>query len=140
MNKVKGIYAIKDKRSDKVIYVGQTKDFQDRKRRHFRIKEKERPIDNYMFYQGKDNFEMYTIEELNKDMSLEEIRNKEQFYIEKYNTIIEGFNKQRSGTAYTCMNEHRKQYLINYYLREEYKKKHREQCKNSRIKLNTETL
>ena len=95
MNKICCIYAIKDKRSDKVIYIGQTKDFNHRKSNHFA--ESNAPIDKYMFEQGRNNFEMYVLEELSDTISIEEMRNKEQYYIEKYNTIETGLNKWRSG-------------------------------------------
>jgi len=50
-DKKKCIYAIKDKRNDKVIYIGQTKDFEQRKIGHF--SGKIIPIDKYILEQGR---------------------------------------------------------------------------------------
>lgn len=97
-DKIKCIYGIKDKRDDKVIYIGQTGNFIKRKKSHF--SDKRRSVAKYMFEQGRDNFEMFILEELNEDISKEEMRNKEQFYIEKYNTLEVGLNKNRSGNIY----------------------------------------
>lgn len=122
MNKVKCIYAIKDKRSDKVIYIGQTKDFQQRKKRHFI--DKKTHIDNFMFEQGRDNFEMYVIEEFSDNISKEIMKMKEQEYIEKYNTIKEGLNIKNSGNK-----EFQEQYQEEY--NKEYRKtqKYKDICK-----------
>lgn len=153
MNKICCIYAIKDKRSDKVLYIGQTKDYKTRKSHHFG--KPFRPVDFYTFNEGRDNFEMFILEELIEEMSIEEIRNKEQDYIEKYNTIENGFNKRRSGNY--SKGEKRKQYMNNYYNSEQYKEwyndyysrpevkeRKRQQTKismrNRRLKLNIETL
>lgn len=95
MKKIKCIYAIKDKRNDKVIYIGETVNFKKRKQDHFSAAITY--IDNYMYEQGRDNFEMYVLELLNEDISIEEMRNKEQDYIEKYDTYLNGLNVRNSG-------------------------------------------
>lgn len=95
MNKVKCIYAIKDKRSDKVIYVGQTVNFKKRKEHH--LYDNNRPIDIYIVQQHRENFDIYILEELPKDLSKEEMRNREQYYIDFYDTYNNGFNMRQSG-------------------------------------------
>lgn len=97
MNKICCIYAIKDKRSDKVLYIGQTKNFKNRRKVHFSNTKYKRPMDQFMYNEGYDNFEMYVLEELPDDTTLEEMRNKEQFYIDKFDTFNNGLNKRRSG-------------------------------------------
>ena len=93
--KIKCIYAIKDKRNDKVIYIGQTGNFKKRQSEHF--SDKRRRVTKYMFDEGRDNFEMFVLEELSDDTSIEEMRNKEQNFIDKFNTHNDGFNIIKSG-------------------------------------------
>ena len=129
MEKIKCIYAIKDKRSDKVLYIGQTKDFKRRKNEHF--KDIEQPIDNFMLQNGRDNFEMYVLEEINEDISLNEIKNKENFYINKFDTYNNGFNMYHSGN---CTDE--KSYQLEYSRTEKRMKQISNYKKNNREKIN----
>lgn len=119
MNKVKCIYAIKDKRSDKVIYVGQTKNFKQRKYYHFNTVQ--RPIQQYIFEQGRVNFEMFILEKLNEDITREEMIIKEQFYIDKYNTVEEGLNRYNSKIY--DKEEQQKRIRQKYYNSEKYQKR-----------------
>ena len=60
--KITAIYYIKDLRTDKIIYIGQTINYKKRKAYHFcSIKQ---PIDKYMFEEGRENFimEMFDID------------------------------------------------------------------------------
>lgn len=91
MDKIKCIYAIKDKRSDKVIYIGQTKDFNHRKSCHFN--DDKSIIDSFIFQEGREHFEMFLIEKLLDDITNEEIHSKEEKYILEYGTLFNGFNK-----------------------------------------------
>lgn len=106
MDKIKCIYAIKDKRNDKVIYIGQTGNFKKRQSEHF--SDKRRSVTKYMFEQGRENFEMNILEELNEDISKEEMRNKEQYYIDKFDTHNNGFNIINSGNISLNKQEYRK--------------------------------
>lgn len=116
-DKIKCIYAIKDKRNDKVIYIGQTKDFKQRKTNQFRGKNTH--ISKYMYEQGRDNFEMFILKELNEDISKEEMLKIEDFYIVKYNTLKpNGFNMIRSGYVNSDKNYVRERH--NKYCREVY--------------------
>ena len=95
MDKIKCIYAIKDKRNDKVIYVGMTTNLELRKDAHFCTKSSN--IAKYLFEQGRDNFEMIVLEYFEDNITIKEMRKKEDDYILKFNTIKEGLNKIRSG-------------------------------------------
>lgn len=121
MDKIKCIYAIKDKRNDKVIYIGQTKDFNHRKSNHFTTYN--RPIDKYMFEQGRYNFEMYIIKEFSNEILDEELLKEEDNLILKYNTIENGFNIKRSGNI-TFNEDYYKNKQKEHY--EEHKKECRE--------------
>lgn len=123
MDKIKCIYAIKDKRNDKVIYVGFTKNFKERKHRHFT--DKKLHIDNYMFDEGRNNFLMIIIEEFNEDISKDDMKMKEQNYIEKFNTIKTGFNKRNSGNK-NFQEQHQKEYRREYKKTEKSKEYHKE--------------
>lgn len=142
MNKIKCIYAIKDKRLDKVLYIGQTKDFKQRKSRHF--VGKSTPIDNYMYEQGRDIFEMLILEELSDNISIEELRNKENEYILKYNTIENGLNKWRSGNISFDKREYNREYYREYnreYRKsEKFKEYNREYQRKLRLKKKQEKL
>ena len=127
--KIKAIYYIKDLRNDKIIYIGQTNNFKDRKHRHFG--HKETPIDKYMFEEGRNNFimEMFDIDCTN--MSDDEILQKEGELILYYDTINTGINKRRSGLISKNRNIYRKKYLDEW--NKEYHKKyyqlHKEEIK-----------
>ena len=132
MNKIKCIYAIKDKRSDKVIYIGQTGNFKKRKSEHF--SDKRRRVTKYMFDEGYDNFEMYVLEELSDDTTLEEMRNKEQFYIDKFDTFNNGLNKRRSGNISADW----KEYCRDLKRTDKYKEKYKKWYENNKEKYQTE--
>ena len=116
--KITAIYYIKDLRTDKIIYIGQTKDFKERKRNHFSHKEK--PIDKYMYEEGRDNFLMEIFNNVDcTNMTKDEILNKEDELILYYETINNGLNKLRSGLI-------TKEDGYEKYKRTKYYKEHRE--------------
>lgn len=138
-DKIKCIYGIRDNRDNTFIYVGQTVNFYNRKSNHFNTKEK--PIDLYMFEQGRDNFEMIIIEKLNEDISKEEMKNKEQNYLEILNLLFPKklLNQKRSGNICSNMKEYyreyrktdkykeyRKQYDKEYYKTDKYREHKRQ--------------
>lgn len=132
MNKIKCIYAIKDKRSDKVLYIGQTKNFKQRKYQHFGCKRDK--IDNYIFQEGDENFEMYILEELNEDITRSEMYEKEQIYIEKYDTLNNGLNFKRSGNISADW----KEYCRELGQTDKYKEKNKKWYENNKEKYQTE--
>lgn len=127
MDKIKCIYAIKDKRNNKVIYIGQTVNFKRRRTEHFC--RNIQPIDLYMFEQDRNNFEMNILEEIYENISKEDLQNKEQEYIEHYNTTETGFNRNKSGNCKDMKKWYQdyhktdkyKQYQLNFFGSEKYK-------------------
>ncbi len=89
----KVIYGIKDLRTDQIIYIGQTKQFTERKRHHF--KDNTQVVDKYITSEGPENFDMFIIEEISDPNIV--ILSRENYYINLYNTIDFGFNKHLSG-------------------------------------------
>jgi len=157
--KITAIYYIKDLRNDKIIYIGQTRNFEGRKKCHFT--DKRNSVDNFMFSQGRENFSMEIFEDIDcTNLSEEEILKKEDELIEYYDTINNGLNKIRSGNISKDdskkyfreydrkyrKTEKRKEYLKKYYSTEEYKERKREACREYRVKkkaeksANTESL
>jgi hypothetical protein len=123
MEKIKALYYIKDNRTDKIIYIGQTKDFKNRKIQHFSSKVK--PVDKYMFDEGRDNFEMNIFNDIDcSNLSDEEMLKKEDELIVYYDTIKSGWNKLRSGLRWDddFWKEYRNEYFKEYRQTEEYKK------------------
>ena len=142
--KIKCIYYIKDLRTDKIIYIGQTINFDGRKQHHF--SHKKQPIDMFMFENGRENFSMEKFDIDYTNITYEEIKKKEDELILQYDTINNGLNKYRSGFVsedkeyqreykkeydkeynkeYRKTEKH-KQYLKEYYQSEKYKEKKRQ--------------
>lgn len=129
MDDIKCLYYIKDNRIDKVIYIGQTKNFENRKKKHFA--QKDRSIDLYMFNEGRENFSMNIFSDIDcTNMSIEEILKKEDELIVYYDTINSGFNKQRSGGKW--YGENRKDTVKNYY-NNSYSKKYYDETREYQI-------
>lgn len=85
-----GIYKITNKENGKV-YIGQATDIERRFSEH--KKQRKVPIDMYINIFGIDNFDYEIVEEC----SLEDLDEKEKFYIKEYNSIEEGYNYQEGG-------------------------------------------
>lgn len=138
--KIKAIYYIKDLRTDKIIYIGQTGNFQKRKRSHFC--HKEQPIDKYMYEEGRDNFLMEMFNNLDcTNMTEDEILNKEDELILYYDTINDGYNIRRSGNIAKNIKEYEHDYHTTYYQKqkengyyntEKLKNYHTEYCRQYR--------
>ena len=108
--KIKAIYYIKDNRNDRIIYIGQTKNFKQRKKEHFR--KNICPIDLYMFNEGRENFSMEIFEYIDvNDYTDEDLRKKEDELILQYDTINNGMNKIRSGLISKDKKEYKKEYI-----------------------------
>ena len=134
MDKIKGLYFIKDLRTDKVIYIGQTSDFEGRKKQHFYNKISH--IDKYMYEEGRENFIMEMFSDIDcTNMTDEERRIKEDELILQYDTINNGYNKRRSGLIsidkIKYCNEKRRERKISD---PDYKDKLKEYAKKSRLK------
>ena len=85
-----GIYKITNKQNGKT-YIGQSHNIQRRFSEH--KKKRLQTIDNYINIFGVDNFDFEILEEC----SQEELDEKEQYYINKFNSIEEGYNYQTGG-------------------------------------------
>lgn len=129
----KCIYYIKDLRTDKIIYIGQTKNFKQRQYDHFGSKDNQ-PIDSYMYNEGRENFTMGMFDIDCTNMTFDERKAEEDKLILHYDTINNGFNKQRSGLISKDKNEYMREYLKNhnykhqreYNKSEKWKELHRE--------------
>ena len=122
-DKIKCLYYIKDIRTDKIIYIGQTINFKNRKYIHFG--HKKQPVDEYMYNEGRNNFlmEIFNIDCLN--MTDEEILKKEDELILKYNTIDDGFNIKRSGLIMFTENYNRNRQREYFKNEENHKRKNK---------------
>lgn len=94
------IYCIEDMKTNQVVYVGQTTDFERRKKAHFMIAFNPKATEyNYPLYKairenGTDRYNIYLLDfGVPKDLLLE----KEREYIEKYNVLENGFNNISRG-------------------------------------------
>ena len=132
-DKIKAIYYIKDYRTDEIIYIGQTTDFKQRKYAHFGNTNS--AIACYMLNEGRKNFTMLPFEDIDvSNYSREELKNKENELIIKYDTINKGFNKNKSG-VYKSKNQYDKLFYSEnkeerkLYYREYYKNTKKEYCK-----------
>ena len=126
--KIKCIYYIKDLRTDKIIYIGQTINFNGRKAYHFY--NKICYIDKYMFEEGRENFSMEKFDIDCTNMTEEERKIKEQELIILYDTINNGFNKNKSGLISKNQKEYKADYMRNYLkTNDEYKEKQKQLLK-----------
>ena len=131
-NKIKCLYYIKDLRTDKIIYIGQTKDFNQRKNNHFRLNKN--PIDKYMFENGRYNFSMEIFTNIDySNITNEELRKTEDELIINYDTINTGFNRYRSGLITKNWNYYN-EYMKQYHKTEKYKEYNKEYHKTEKYK------
>ena len=86
-----GIYKITNKLNNKV-YIGQSNNIERRYQEHF--DDKQVTIDDYIAVLGKENFDFEVLEEC----TLDELSNKEQYYINLYNSKNKGYNFTKGGT------------------------------------------
>lgn len=132
--KIKCLYYIKDLRTDKIIYIGQTTDFKNRVHAHHY--DKRRSIDSYMINEGKDNFSIEPFDIDVSDYTEEEMINKEDELIVFYNTIEEGLNQYRSGNFKHNKKEYHNESMRKYSKTEKYKEWRKNYYKNNKEKIN----
>lgn len=95
------IYVYRKKETGQVVYVGQTCNISERRKQH----ERDEPFNNlraeynYPLSRAirKYGVEAFEFEILENELSLEEANMREDYWIEYYNTIINGYNQQRGG-------------------------------------------
>lgn len=109
--KIKCVYYIRDVRNNKIIYIGKTINFENRKKCHF--SDKRNSIDKYMFEEGRENFEILPFDDIDYiNTSDDELLKKENELILYYDTINKGFNKRRSGNIFK---DNPREYYKEYY-------------------------
>ena len=132
--KIKCLYYIKDLRTDKIIYIGQTIDFY--KRIHAHYYDKRRTIDNYIITEGKENFIIEPFDIDVSDFSDDDMKNKEDELILQYNTINEGLNCYRSNKNKYNKKEYHNESMRKYSKTEKYKEWRKNYYKNNKEKIN----
>lgn len=103
------IYVYRKKETGQVVYVGQTCNISERRKQH----EKDEPFNdlraeyNYPLNRAirKYGAEAFEFEVLENELSLEEANAREDYWIEYYNTIINGYNQQRGGNNRTKLTD-----------------------------------
>lgn len=95
------IYAYKKRSSNKIVYVGQTIDLKTRHKAHIEYDpynpntfEYNYPLSRGVRKYGKDEYELIILED---SISLEELNDKEIYYIELYRTYHDGYNQDTGG-------------------------------------------
>lgn len=103
MNTKNIIYAYKKKDEDKIVYVGQTVNLNNRHYRHFKIdpwdnclKEYNYPLSRGIRKYGEDAYELIILE---KNLKKEKMNEREKYWIEYYDTYYNGYNQSLGGSA-----------------------------------------
>ena len=103
MNTKNVIYAYKKKDEDKIVYVGQTVNLNNRHYRHFKIdpwdnclKEYNYPLSRGIRKYGEDAYELIILE---KNLKKEKMNEREKYWIEYYDTYYNGYNQSLGGSA-----------------------------------------
>lgn len=103
------IYIYRKKENKQVVYVGQTCNISERRKQH----EKDEPFNNlraeynYPLSRAirKYGAEAFEFEILESELSLEEANAREDYWIEYYNTMVNGYNQQRGGNNRTKLTD-----------------------------------
>ena len=100
MNNV--IYAYRKKSNQKIVYIGQTVNLQERHYRHIKhdpfnenLKEYEYPLSRGIRKYGEDEYELIILEE---NVKKEELNEKEKYWIAFYDTYFNGYNQSTGGS------------------------------------------
>lgn len=95
-----GIYKIEHKKTHKV-YIGQSIDVQRRLSAHRSRSTSDQQIDIVIQQEGVDQFSFEVLEEC----SVEKLNEREQYYIELYNSYLAGYNQTKGGkgTSGACV-------------------------------------
>lgn len=130
------VYKILDLRTDEIIYIGKSCDFKMRKSAHFT--HDKRPIDKYMFDEGRHNFEMSIIQD-NIETNDEAVKIEDNYILE-YQPFM---NKQRSGNISKDLKEyhntdkwreHHREYLRDYRNTDKWREYNRNYQKSEKMK------
>ena len=96
------IYAYKRKDINKIVYIGQTVNLNNRHYRHIKIdpyddtlKEYNYPLSRGIRKYGEDNYELIILEE---GLLREQLNEREKYWIKYYNTYYDGYNQSLGGS------------------------------------------
>lgn len=96
------IYAYKKKSTQKIVYIGQTVNLQNRHYKHTKIDpwdptlvEYNYPLSKGIRKYGVQEYELLVLEEVN---NIENLNEREIYYIKKYNTYYDGYNQTIGGS------------------------------------------
>lgn len=98
-----GIYKIENNINNH-IYIGLSKDIENRVKTHFNVcynsnsKEYNKVLYRAIRKYGKENFDILILEEC----TLDNLYDREKYYIEKYNSFKNGYNETRGGDGVSC--------------------------------------
>ena len=100
MNNV--IYAYRKKSNQKIVYIGQTVNLQERHYKHIKhdpfnvnIKEYEYPLSRGIRKYGEEEYDLIILEE---NLKKEELNEKEKYWISFYDTYFNGYNQSTGGS------------------------------------------
>ena len=95
------IYAYKKKSSNKVVYVGQTTNLEYRHKQHTKYdpynpnnREYEYPLSRGIRKYGEDEYELIILED---NLRLDQLNDREIYWIKYYNTYFDGYNQSIGG-------------------------------------------
>ena len=95
------IYAYKKKSENRIVYVGQTINLSDRHKQHIRYdpynpncKEYNYPLSRGIRKYGKDEYKLIILED---NLLLDELDDKEKYWIKYYDTYFHGYNQSLGG-------------------------------------------
>lgn len=95
------IYAYKKKSINKIVYVGQTTNLQNRHKQHIKYDpfninahEYDYPLSKGIRKYGEDEYQLIILE---SNLLQEELNDKEKYWIQYYNTYFNGYNQTAGG-------------------------------------------
>lgn len=95
------IYAYKKKSSNKIVYVGQTNNLDYRHKQHIKYdpynpnnKEYNYPLSRGIRKYGENEYELIILED---DLTLEQLNDREIYWIKYYDTYFNGYNQSTGG-------------------------------------------
>lgn len=96
------IYAYKKRSTGKIVYVGQTVNLTERDKQHMRYdpfninnKEYNYPLSRGVRKYGQDEYELIILQ---KNVSKENLNEREKYWIQYYNTYWDGYNQTPGGS------------------------------------------
>ena len=95
------IYAYKKKSTNKIVYVGQTINLQDRHKRHIKydpfdiaLREYDYPLSRGIRKYGESEYQLIILE---NNLTKEQLNDREKYWIQYYDTYFNGYNQTIGG-------------------------------------------